>query len=61
MILLIKRDIKIIVSSIITKGEKKEELLEQILKNAQAKQAEKYLETEENLQKKIIYRNEYLS
>lgn len=58
---LIKRDIKIIVSSIITKGEKKEELLEQILKNAQAKQAKKYLETEENLQKKIIYKNEYLS
>ena len=58
---LIKRDIKIIVSSIITKGEKKEELLEKILKNAQEKQAKKYLETEENLQKKIIYRNEYLS
>ena len=58
---LIKRDIKIIVSSIITKSEKKEELLEKILKNAQEKQAKKYLETEENLQKKIIYRNEYLS
>ena len=58
---LIKRNIKIIVSSIITKGEKKEELLEKILKNAQAKQAKKYLETEENLQKKIIYKNEYLS
>ena len=38
-----------------------EELLEKILKNAQEKQAKKYLETEENLQKKIIYRNEYLS
>lgn len=58
---LIKRDIKIIVSSIITKGEKEEELVEKILKDAQEKQAKKYLETEKNLQKKIIYRNEYLS